>query len=401
MWLAMWPSRKIKHFLCKEWIKRYKRSYSEYPETNLKNHGLKLNIYEVETEDGYVLEIHRLVEANGKKDENNKNNPVVLLQHGMWGTSKNWLIQKPEESICLNLLKQGCDIWLGNTRGNTYSRKHKRWNHDDKDYWDFSFHEMGYYDLPAMIDFILKNSHSDSLHYIGHSQGSTIMFVMQCTRPEFNGKIASITGLAPVVYLYHINKKLLKFVSSSFPNLTKIIENFGYYKFGIPQDKFGNIEQIMESNQYKLTKVLAPAVAYNMSTFLSDYVKQNVTSLILGQLYAGATTKQLSHFGQFIKQDKFCQFDYGVRKNIAKYGHAKPPEYCLNNVSSPTTLFYSDGDWLTNSKDINKLCMMLPNLRACKKIPIKEFDHMDYLWSGICTEYILKEIYLYIIDHNK
>lgn len=36
-----------------------------------------------------------------------------------------------------------------------------------------SFHEMGYYDLPAVIHFILNKTGQEQLYYIGHSEGST------------------------------------------------------------------------------------------------------------------------------------------------------------------------------------------------------------------------------------
>jgi lysosomal acid lipase/cholesteryl ester hydrolase len=45
-------------------------------------------------------------------------------------------------------------VWLGNIRGNTYSRRHVQYNNDDEKYWDFSWDEMGYYDIPAQIDYI-------------------------------------------------------------------------------------------------------------------------------------------------------------------------------------------------------------------------------------------------------
>lgn len=37
-----------------------------------------------------------------------------------------------------------------------------------------SFHEMGIYDVPATINFILEKTQQDGLYYIGHSQGASI-----------------------------------------------------------------------------------------------------------------------------------------------------------------------------------------------------------------------------------
>ena len=66
----------------------------------------------------------------------------------------------------------GFDVWVGNNRGNIYSR-----GHVDKmaegDFFNYSFLELGKYDLPAMIDKIREETRFDKISYIGHSQGTT------------------------------------------------------------------------------------------------------------------------------------------------------------------------------------------------------------------------------------
>ena len=62
----------------------------------------------------------------------------------------------PSESLAYILADSGFDVWLGNNRGTTYSREHVNYTIHDKEFWDFSFHEMGVYDLPAEIDYILN-----------------------------------------------------------------------------------------------------------------------------------------------------------------------------------------------------------------------------------------------------
>lgn len=104
-------------------------------------------------------------------------------------------------------------MWLGNARGTTFSRAHKRYDPDtSSEYWNYSFHEIGKYDLPAMINFALDTLNQTTLHYIGHSQGCTSFFVMLSLRPEYNQKIKSMHALAPAVLLEHstiIDKSIL------------------------------------------------------------------------------------------------------------------------------------------------------------------------------------------------
>jgi len=68
----------------------------------------------------------------------------------------------------------------------------------------FSWHEMGYYDLPAEINYVLNVTGKSQIYYIGHSMGATMFFVLMSTRPEYNSKIKLAAALAPAVYLDHM-----------------------------------------------------------------------------------------------------------------------------------------------------------------------------------------------------
>ena len=81
----------------------------------------------------------------------------VFLQHGLLSSSADWLLSGPEKGLAFILADLGYDVWLGNARGNTYSRRHVKMTNDETAFWDFSWHEMAKYDIPAEIDFIYKN----------------------------------------------------------------------------------------------------------------------------------------------------------------------------------------------------------------------------------------------------
>lgn len=62
-------------------------------------------------------------------------------------------------------------MWLPNSRGNRYSRNHTTLSPESSAFWQFSFNEMGRFDIPNTIDYILAQTQQTSLFHIGHSQG--------------------------------------------------------------------------------------------------------------------------------------------------------------------------------------------------------------------------------------
>lgn len=112
------------------------------------------------------------------------------------------------------LADKGYDVWMGNTRGNKYSRSHKYLDPDnDNDFWDYSWHQMGLYDLPEMIDYVLEYTGEESMFYIGHSQGTTDFYVMTSQKPEYNSKIRAMFSLAPIAYMNHLTSPLLRIMA--------------------------------------------------------------------------------------------------------------------------------------------------------------------------------------------
>lgn len=122
---------------------------------------------------------------------------------------------------------------MANLRGNRYSRGHTKLNPDtDKvQYWNFSWFEMGIYDLPAIIDYILKVTGDPDLHYIGYSQGTTAFFVMGAKLPDYNRKIRDAHLMAPIAFQKNTPSMMLRMLSLAEPWLTFSAPFMGLFEY--------------------------------------------------------------------------------------------------------------------------------------------------------------------------
>lgn len=103
-------------------------------------HGYQAETHTVKTEDGYLLNMHRIPCGRQGCDDNVRQ--PVFLQHGILASSADWVLSGPEKGLGFILADLGYDVWLSNLRGNTYSRHHTTYSTNDKEFWDFSFHGM-------------------------------------------------------------------------------------------------------------------------------------------------------------------------------------------------------------------------------------------------------------------
>jgi lysosomal acid lipase/cholesteryl ester hydrolase len=107
----------------------------------VERYGYGFDEFLLTTDDGYKVTLQRISTCTGSS----KNGPPVLMMHGHEGSSADFLMNWPEKSPALILVENGYDIWLGNNRGNAYSKGHVTLTRpEDKDaFWNFDFEDMG------------------------------------------------------------------------------------------------------------------------------------------------------------------------------------------------------------------------------------------------------------------
>ncbi|ODM90579.1 Lipase 3 [Orchesella cincta] len=162
--------------------------------------GYTIQSHNVTTSDGYILTIFRI--SGGRRSPPREGKPAVLVLHG-WGNScDSWIALPNDKNLAYLLADTGYDVWLGCHRGTSFSLGHTTLNSNtDIGFWDFSFHEMGLYDFPAMVDHVLLTSGNEKIFVIAHSQGAIAFLVAASEIPSINKKIRAAYLMAPGAYL--------------------------------------------------------------------------------------------------------------------------------------------------------------------------------------------------------
>ena len=102
-------------------------------------YGFEPESHVVETDDNYLLKMFRI-----RKKGQEGRGKAVFLQHGLFSDADCWC-QVKEKSLGYVLAEAGYDVWMGNNRGNKYSRHNSRINPNDNyaEFFDYSFYELG------------------------------------------------------------------------------------------------------------------------------------------------------------------------------------------------------------------------------------------------------------------
>ncbi|XP_063979676.1 lipase 3-like [Diachasmimorpha longicaudata] len=352
--------------------------YLDTPQLIVK-YGYNAETHAIKTADGYLLSLHRI--SGGKKYPPGPGKPVVFLQHGILASSAVWVLPGPAKGLAYILADNGYDVWMGNSRGNTYSRGHENLTTTDSKYWDFSFHEMGIYDLPASIDYILAVTRQLKLYYLGHSQGTTSFFVMLSELPDYNDKIFKFAAYAPIVYSANVRSPFIKFIARFSSPISRTLGFFHIHDFA-PTDALLTKMGRRSCEARSLYQVICSNSLFMITGYDTAQINQTLVPIILGHLPAGSSVKQFLHFGQEVNSQKFRKFDYNDPEiNQEKYGQPTPPVYKLSNVRVPTALFFANNDLLSDNSDVQKLAEDLSNVNMTYKVPMDSFNHIDFMFA--------------------
>ncbi|XP_058986296.1 lipase 3-like [Musca domestica] len=337
----------------------------------IRKYGYPSETHTVVTKDGYILEMHRIPKKGAQP---------VLLMHGILDTSATWVLMGPKSGLGYMLSDLGYDVWMGNARGNRYSKNHTSLNSDYMEFWDFTFHEMGKYDLPASIDYILTKTGYDQLHYIGHSQGTAVFWVLCSEQPQYAQKILSMHALAPIAYIADMKSPLFRTLVLFLDFLTAATRMLRITEF-MPNTKFLVEQTQVVCHDNAMTQDVCSNILFLVAGYNSEQLNKTMLPVMLSHTPSGASIKQLEHFGQLMKSGHFSKFDRGYLRNQLEYNRMTPPDYDLSKVKVPVALYYSMNDMLVSTTGVDRLARELPHVIDKYLVPMEKFNHLDFLWA--------------------
>ncbi|XP_036685023.1 gastric triacylglycerol lipase isoform X2 [Balaenoptera musculus] len=326
--------------------------------------GYRSEMHEVITADGYVLQVYRI--PHGKNDANH-----------------------------LGRTDAGYDVWLGNSRGNTWARTNLFYSPDSAEFWAFSFDEMATYDLPSTINFILNKTGQKKLHYVGHSQGTTIGFIAFSTNPTLAQKIKAFYALAPVATVKYTKTQLNKLALIP-PFLFKIL--FGNKMF-YPHNFFESFIGA-EVCSHEILDILCRNALFAITGFDNKNLNMSRLDVYLTHNPAGTSVQNALHWSQAVKSGKFQGFDWGTpTQNLLHYNQATPPNYNLTAMDVPIAVWSGDNDLLADPQDVDLLLPKLSNLIYHKEIPT--YNHLDFIWAMDAPQEVYNEIISMMAEDKK
>ncbi|XP_060527871.1 lipase member K-like [Cylas formicarius] len=325
----------------------YNPDVGSSPRLIAKRYGYPFERHTVTTEDGYILDLHRI--PGGYKAPGRSKRIPVLLQHGAGGVSAFWMLQG-NNSVAFVLANQGYDVWLLNHRGTYYSSKHQRLTTNDPQYWNFGFHDVAVYDLPACIEYVAsKTGSKGNLIYVGHSMGTTTSYVYSMIKKgHARDHLSGIVSLAPVAYMGNVTG-MFKLIASSVSPIKKLAQSFGINAVG----QFHRAQSqllALTCGRYPLIRTCHSVVAAS-SGIAPEQVQPELLPVFLSYYPSALSLKTLEHYSQLINNATFSWYDHGPSKNVLVYSATAPPVYDVSKIELPLHLFIGTADIIGNAAD--------------------------------------------------
>ncbi|CAH9123218.1 unnamed protein product, partial [Cuscuta epithymum] len=282
-------------------------------------YGYQCQEYLVNTGDGYILSVQRIPIGRSGGDGPR---PPVLLQHGLLLDGRSWFYNKPEENLPMILADKGYDVWISNTRGTEYSRRHLYLDPKQKGYWYWTWDHLAEYEIPAVINFVY-NATGQKVHYIGHALGSLLCLASFAEGNMGIDRVKSAAFLSPTVYSNHITSPIISVAVKL--GLAEMGARIGLYEFNADSQPVSRIVKLLCSQPTIVCSEL-PTPLTGKNCCINKMAKQ----LFAKNGMEPTSIRNLKHLSQNVRHGTLEKYDYGTTEaNMEHYGAKNPPLYDL------------------------------------------------------------------------
>ncbi|ROT37623.1 alpha/beta-hydrolase [Sodiomyces alkalinus F11] len=340
--------------------------------------GYEAEEHVTQTKDGFLLGLHRLAWKRGEEGQrvnsgrDSVQKKVVYLHHGLLMNSEVWVsLTDAQRCLPFVLVEKGYDVWLGNNRGNKYSKKSIKYSPTSVEFWNFSMDEFALHDIPDSISYILETTGQESLSYIGFSQGTAQAFAALAIHPKLNDKVNVFIALAPAMSPAGLSNGVVDALVKASPQVLFLL--------------FGRRSILSSTTMWQsilYPPIFVKIIDYSLG-FLFDWQTKNISwsqkLAAYPHLYSFTSTKSVVHWFQIIRNKAFQMYDDDVQPPVALSSsskYTKVARYPTRNIKTPIVLVYGGTDSLV---DIKVMLRELPKMTVATEIP--HYEHLDFLWG--------------------
>ncbi|KAG6620533.1 hypothetical protein I3843_04G034000 [Carya illinoinensis] len=351
-------------------------------------HDYKCQEHEVTTQDGYILSLQRIPEGRVVRNGAGNKRQPVLIQHGVLVDGMTWFLNPPEQNLPMILADNGFDVWIANTRGTRFSRRHTSLDPSIPDFWDWSWDELVSFDIPAIFDFVYGQT-GQKIDYVGHSLG-TLIALASFSEGKLVNQMKSAALLSPIAYLSHMNTALGVVAAKAF--VGEITTIFGLAEFDPKGEPVGNFLKSLCAH---------PGVdCYDLLSALTGKnccLNSSTIDLFLMNEPQSTSTKNMVHLAQTVRDGILAKYNYGRPDyNVMHYGEATPPIYNLSNIPHDLPLFVSYGGQDALS-DVGDVMLLLDSFKFhdVDKLSvqfIKDYAHADFIMGVNAKDIVYNQV---------
>ncbi|XP_004489603.1 triacylglycerol lipase 2-like [Cicer arietinum] len=351
--------------------------------------GYKCQEFEVTTPDGYILSIQRIPEGRYGVGSNVTKKEPVLIQHGVLVDGTTWFLNNPEQNLPMILADEGFDVWISNTRGTQYSRKHTTLDSSSQEYWNWSWDELVTDEMPAIVDFVYNQSGQQKINYVGHSLG-TLVALASFSKGILVDQLKSAVLLSPIAYLSHMTTELGVVAAKSMLGETLTLMHMAEFDpKGVPVVDFmkGICAQTGIDCNHLFSSITGENCCLDTSAF----------DLFMNFEPQSSSTKNLFHLAQTVRSGVLTKFDYErPDANFKHYRQVTPPIYNLSNIPNNLPIFMSYGgrDALSDVIDVNNLLEHF-KYHDEDKLSLQFIDnyaHADFIMAVNANDLVYKNV---------